>query len=95
MFGFIYLISIFFIVGCSNTSSLCKLDQMCDEYQSIADQMKRATQANDFTAIQSITIDIQNLVSRLDSELSSNSCTEQEMLKATNSMMRIAQTLIQ
>ena len=95
VFDIIYLISILVIVGCDSTSSSCKLDKMCDEYQRMADKMIRATQSNDFTTIQSISSDIQNWMSKWEGELNSNSCNQEEMMNASSRMMSIAQSLMQ
>ena len=106
--GICLIFSILFIIGCqgsnssnsnsssksSNSSSSSKLDKMCDEYKRMADRMIRATQSNDFAMITSSTNEITGWMSKWENEIKNNSCSQQEMLNASNRMMSIAQSLL-
>ena len=104
----IIISSILFVIGCqggngssssssnksNNSISTCQLDKMCDEYQSMVNRMILATNSKDILIIQRITNEITNWMSKWESALKNNSCSEQEMMAASSRMMSIASSLM-
>mgnify|MGYP001273431789 CR=1 FL=1 len=77
----------------SYTTSSCKLDKMCDEYQRLVDKLMSATNSGDYTKIMNINEDVQTWLARWENEINQNSCTQAELLDASNRMMSIANSL--
>ena len=77
----------------SYITSSCNLDKMCDEYQRLVDKLMSATNSGDYTKIMNINEDVQTWLARWENEINQNSCTQAELLDASNRMMSIANSL--
>jgi len=77
----------------SYSTSSCKLDEMCNEYQRLVDNLMSATNSGDYTKIMDINQDVQNWLSRWENAINNNSCTPTELLDASNRMLSIANSL--
>ena len=78
----------------SNSSSSCKLDKMCDEYQKLAGKLITATNSGNYEKVININQDIQNWVGKWEGAVSSNACSPSELQAASNRMLSIANSLM-
>ena len=83
----------------SNSGSVsngsCQLDSMVDDYQTLADKLKKAMNDNDFNTIMSINQDVLKWQQKWEAAANSaTDCSLNEITSATDRMLSIEQSLI-
>ena len=81
----------------ATSNGTCPLDGMVDEYQNLADKLKKAMSSSDLNTILSINQDIADWLKKWESASSdsANNCSLQDATSATKRMQAIALSLME